>query len=437
MKFLAVIIGKCASFLLRLMHHGGSLPGKLAMRIYPELFSLFHIPCDIIVVTGTNGKTSTSNMIADLFAQHHQIVIANRKGDNLKEGIATTLLNGATLRGNIKADIIVLETDELNVPYIMAHLSVSCLVITNFFRDQLDRSQEMEQLIHKIEAALVPFRGTLILNGNDPNVVRVKDHAPNAKVIYFNAQHCDASTTQTTEASEGKFCPRCNAPLRYAYYQYSHIGEFHCTQCAFQTPKCDFTATQIQVESGSFTVSNQVFQAPIPSLYSIYNSMAVIAVASAFSLPLSLCNQVFRQVRQPAGRNETFLRHGHKYTLNLVKNPTGANEVLKTIALDQEEKALMIVLNDHAQDGTDVSWIYDAQFERVLSLSTHTIICAGTRAYDMALRIKYANYEGTLLIKEDYHEALQALYELQIRGYVIATYTALAPVRNAMRKEGK
>ena len=435
MKLLAVIVGKCASFLLRLMHHGGSLPGKLAMRIYPKLFSLFHISCDIIVITGTNGKTSTSNMIADLFALQHPHVISNRKGDNLKEGIATTLLNAASLSGNIKADIIVLETDELNVAYIMAHLPVTHLVITNFFRDQLDRSQEMEQLIHKIETAISSFEGTLILNGNDPNVIRVKDHAPLAKVTYFSADRCTTSTHQTTEASEGKFCPRCNASLHYKYYQYSHIGEFCCTKCDFQTPICDLNASNIQVESGTFTVMDQTFQAPIPSLYSIYNCMAVISIAHVFALPFSLCNQVFRQVKQPAGRNETFLWNNLKYTLNLVKNPTGANEVLKTIALDQENKALMIVLNDHAQDGTDVSWIYDAQFERVLALSTNTIICSGTRAYDMALRIKYANYEGTLVVKEDFHDALQALYDLHIRSYIIATYTALAPVRNAMRKE--
>ncbi len=435
MKLLAIVIGKCASFALRFIHRGGSLPGKLALRIDQQLLSAFRYSCDVILVSGTNGKTSTSNMIADVFQAADYHVISNRKGDNLKEGITTALLNASSLRGKLHGDIIVLEVDELNIPYIMKHLPVSTVVITNFFRDQLDRSQEMEQLIQKMEAAIHNFQGMLILNANDPNVVRIKDHAPDAKGIYFNAERCDTSLTSTSEASEGKFCPRCNALLHYRFYQYSHIGEFHCTRCDFQTPKATDTATDIDIAKGTFHCHEVLYQSTVPSLYNIYNCMAVISVARTYHIDAEICQKVFAAVTPPAGRNETFWHNGIAYTLNLVKNPTGANEVLKTIELDRDDKALMIVLNDNAQDGTDVSWIYDAQFERVLALSTHTIICSGKRAYDMALRIKYAGYRGQIEVKEVYHAGLQALYALHMRSYVIATYTALAPVRSAMRKE--
>lgn len=435
MRLLAIMIAKCASFLLRLIHRGGSLPGQLALRLYPQLYTSFHYSCPIILVTGTNGKTSTSNMISDLFTAAGKTVISNRKGDNLKEGIATSLLNASSLSGHIPGDVMVLEVDELNIPYIMAHLHVSSLVITNFFRDQLDRSQEMEQLIHKIETAIENYGGAMILNGNDPNVVRVMDHAPYAKALYFGVDACATSSETTTEASEGKFCPRCCAPLTYQYYQYSHIGEFHCSACNFATPDISIKAEDIDIASGSFTYEGTRFTSPINSLYTIYNCMAVLAIAKQYHLDLSLCAEVFAHVKQPAGRNETFRWQTHSYTLNLIKNPTGANEVLKTIELDPQEKALMIVLNDHAQDGRDVSWIYDAQFERVLHLSTQNIICSGTRAYDMALRIKYAGYPGNIQVIEDYKKALDALYELHRKSYVIATYTALAPVRAAMRKD--
>lgn len=436
MKLLAIIVGKCASFALRLIQRGGSLPGKLALRIDPQLLSRFHYSCDIILVSGTNGKTSTSNMIADLFQTAGQRVITNRKGDNLKEGITTTLLNASSLNGKIHGDMIVLEVDELNIPYVMKHLNVSVVTITNFFRDQLDRSQEMEQLIHKIETALQDFRGLLVLNANDPNVIRIHDHAPHSEVIYFGAERCSSSLTTTSEASEGKFCPRCSELLSYRFYQYSHIGEFQCTGCDFQTPKATLTATDIDIQSGTFQCQHIAYHAPVPSLYSIYNCMAVISIAQRYHMEPEICQKVFHSVTPPAGRNETFQWQGNSYTLNLVKNPTGANEVLKTIELDQSSKALMIVLNDNAQDGTDVSWIYDAQFERVLALSTQTIICSGKRAYDMALRIKYAGYQGKLEVIEDFHAGLNALYALHMRSYVIATYTALAPVRLAMRKEG-
>lgn len=435
MKIPVLLLTKAISFILRRMGRGGSFPGQIALKLNQNIFDCFRYTCPIIVVTGTNGKTSTSNMIADLFTASDQKIINNRKGDNLKEGIATAFINAASISGKIDADAMVLEVDELNIPYIMKHVKVSTLVLTNFFRDQLDRSQEMEQLIQKIEAAVKDFKGTLVLNGNDPNVVRVKDHAPNASVLYFGVERCEASSSTPQEASEGKFCPRCNHMLTYSFYQYSHIGMFQCTNCEYCTPKLDVCGEDITIEQGSFRYENTLFHAPIASLYTIYNCMAVITVAKLYQLPYDLCERIFLHTKQPAGRNETFAWQGNDYTLNLVKNPTGANEVLKTIELDKDEKALMIVLNDNAQDGTDVSWIYDAQFERVLQLSTQRIICSGTRAYDMALRIKYADYPGEIIVIEDPKKALDTLYDYHIRSYIIATYTALAPVRALMRKD--
>ncbi len=435
MKIPILFLTKTISYLLSKLGRGGSFPGQVALKLNQNIFHAFQYQCPIILVTGTNGKTSTCNMIANVFTQAGQKVVTNRKGDNLKEGIATALINASGINGRIHADVMVLEVDELNIPYIMKHLHISMLVITNFFRDQLDRSQEMEQLIQKIEQTVENYSTALVLNGNDPNVVRIKDHAPNAEVLYFGAQSCSASSKRTQEASEGKFCPRCNHTLKYSFYQYSHIGEFHCTHCDFGTPDLDVCASEIDIAQGSFHFDEKVYHAPIPSLYSVYNSLAVISVAKHFHIPLNTCETVFRHTKQPAGRNETFHWQGNAYTLNLVKNPTGANEVLKTIELDKQEKALMIILNDNAQDGTDVSWIYDAQFERVLQLSTQRIICTGKRAYDMALRIKYADYPGEIIVIEDEKQALDTLYQYHMRSYIIATYTALAPIRALMRKD--
>lgn len=435
MKIPILIITKLLSFLLGKLGRGGSFPGHVALKLNKHIFQCFRYTCPVIIVTGTNGKTSTSNLIADLLMHSGKQVINNRKGDNLKEGIATALIHAAKLNGRISADAMVLEVDELNIPYIMKHVKVSVLVVTNFFRDQLDRSQEMEQLIQKIEYAVASFDGTLVLNGNDPNVVRIKYHAPNAQVLYFGVDRCAASVETTQEASEGKFCPRCNHPLTYSFYQYSHIGSFHCTDCDFCTPLLTVCAQAIDIKQGSFQYDKHSFHAPVPSLYAIYNCMAVIGIAKLYDISYELCEKAFCLAKQPAGRNETFYWQGIAYTLNLVKNPTGANEVLKTIELDQSDKALMIVLNDLAQDGTDVSWIYDAQFERVLQLSTQKILCSGTRAYDMALRIKYADYPGEIIVIADEKQALDELYRLRMRSYVIATYTALAPVRALMRKD--
>ena len=181
-----------------------------------------------VLVTGMIGKTSTSNMLSYAFLADGKHVISNRKGDNLLAGVTTTMLTNADLRGRIKADAAVLEVDELNIPYIIKGLPVSALVVTNFFRDQLDRAKEMEQLISRIENSISDFKGMLILNANDPNVVRLSDAAKHAKALYYGIKRCKSSLIETSEASEGKFCPRCGSRLHYRFYQYSHIGEFAC-----------------------------------------------------------------------------------------------------------------------------------------------------------------------------------------------------------------
>ena len=192
------------------------------------------------MVTGTNGKTSTSNMIADLLEHAGRHVISNRRGDNMRAGVATAILTHSTLRGKVKGDAMVLEVDELNVRHLLPQLPVNALVVTNFFRDQLDRAREMEQLIATIEQAIGTFAGTLVLNANDPNVMRLADHAPAASVFTFGVDRNAASTKKTQEASEGKFCPRCGAKLTYSYYQYSHIGVYIAADVIFtrQRPMC-------------------------------------------------------------------------------------------------------------------------------------------------------------------------------------------------------
>lgn len=435
MKYIAIVATRVSSFLLHLIHRGGSLPGNIGLKLCPAILDKLHIDCPVILITGTNGKTSTSNMIAELFEHAGNRVISNRKGDNLRAGIATTLLSNTSLSGKVKADAIILEVDELNIPYIINSLPVSALVVTNFFRDQLDRAREMEQLIQKIERAIATYKGTLVLNANDPNVVRLVDAASQATPVYYGIDRCSSSQEITREASEGKFCPRCGAKLAYQYYQYSHIGEYHCTNCDFKTPKCDTLGEVIDIPKRTFAYNNREFQAPQGGLYTMYNCMAVLCVAHLFHINLEYAEQTFLQVKIPEGRNETFQFHGQSCVLNLIKNPAGANEVMKVIEEDQDSKTILLVLNDNAQDGTDISWIYDTFFEKLLKDSTAHIICSGSRAYDMALRLKYGGYQEDIEIQETLKDAVDALLKAEHTMYAIATYTALQPVRNLLRRE--
>lgn len=437
MKTIAILSTKISSFLLHLIHRGGSLPGSIGLKLCPAILNKLNIKCPVILVTGTNGKTSTSNMIAELFENAGHNVISNRKGDNLRAGITTTLLTNATITGNVKAEAIILEVDELNIPYIITSLPVTALVVTNFFRDQLDRAREMEQLIVKIETAIKDYDGTLVLNGNDPNVVRLRNAAPMASVSYYGVNRCESSTEDTKEASEGKFCPSCGSKITYDFYQYSHIGNFHCTSCDFKTPELDTAGEVISIPNRTFRFDDMEFHAPQGGLYTIYNCMAVVCIAHLFHIDAKYAKQTFNNVKVPEGRNETFTFHGQKCVLNLVKNPTGANEVMKVIEEDTGDKTILIVLNDNAQDGTDISWIYDTFFEKLIKDSTQHIICSGTRAYDMALRLKYGGYQKEIEIQETLKNAVDALKNSKHTMYAIATYTALQPVRSLLRREGQ
>ena len=435
MSILSVLSAKASSALLSLAGRGGSMPGSIALKLDPDSLKKLKFRGPVILVTGTNGKTSTANMISSLFEAAGKTVVTNRKGDNLKAGITSALLKAAKLNGTIDADAVVLEVDELNIRHVLPVLPVSALVVTNFFRDQLDRAREMEQLIESIEGVLPTFEGTLILNGNDPNTLRLQLKAPKSPTVSFGLEENRYSSKDTTEASEGKFCPVCAHRLEYDYYQYSHIGKFHCPNCGFQTPELDVSLEDIDLDHQTFKYDGVRYKGPYEGMYSMYNYAAVLAVAKKFGLPAEAFRKMLANAPHPAGRNEKFRQGEREVILNLIKNPTGANEVMKVIEKDPRRKAVVIVLNDREQDGTDVSWIYDTRFEKFMNKQTQCVICSGLRYGDMALRMDYGGYTGELLMEPSVESAVAQALEKADTVYVAATYTALLPSRAAIEKE--
>ena len=437
MKAISILTTKILSSGLKLIGRGGSLPGQVGLKIDSQILNKLKFKGPVVLVTGTNGKTSTANMISDMFEKAGGKVISNRKGDNLKEGITTTLLTNASLDGTVQADAIVLEVDELNIKYILPNIPVTALVVNNFFRDQLDRAKEMELLIESIENVLPEYDQTLVLNGNDPNVVRLALKAKKAHKVYFGLGKNKYSTPTTFEANEGKFCPNCGGQLVYSYYQYSHIGNFRCSHCNFKTPFLNIECKDIDLDENTFTCMDHTFKCPYDGMYSMYNCAAVLAVADIYGVDFKYVDEVFAHAPQPKGRNEKFEFNDKKIVLNLIKNPTGANEVLKVIEKDGSEKSIVVVLNDREQDGTDISWIYDTYFEKIMTKTTKQIICSGARAYDMALRLQYGGYTGKILVQESLDAAVKQAIESSDTTYAIATYTALMPTRAAIVKEGQ
>lgn len=427
MKLLLI---KVIYYLLTCLGRGGSLPGTIALKMDKNLLKKFKMPKRVIVVTGTNGKTTTSNLIVESLSQAGLKVIGNRKGDNLREGIATLLCAHSNLKYEVQADVAVLEIDELTIMRVFKDLKVTTFVVNNFFRDQLDRAGEMETIVRRIESVLNDYTGHLILNADDPNVLRLADVAKNAQIHTFGVAKNEASLERTTEASEGKFCPRCQKPLHYAYYQYSHIGRFAC-ECGFGVNEIECLVEDIDYVKETFTVDGKIYHSFQNAIYAIYNCVAVLCCLKVNDVDCEVANEVFKTFTMNKGRNETFDLNG-KCLLNLVKNPTGANEVMKAIMKSDVDKNVMIILNDNVQDGTDVSWIWDAHFDMLIDEHTKHILCSGKRAYDMALRLKYAGYEKVEVVEIE--EGILRLKQLPEEAYVIATYTALQTTRNILRR---
>ncbi|MBQ1438045.1 MAG: DUF1727 domain-containing protein [Solobacterium sp.] len=413
---------------------GGSLPGVLALKMDPKFIEKMQMPEHVILVSGTNGKTTTSNLIAESLRQSGMKVVNNHRGDNLNVGIATTLAANCDDHYHVIGDAVVLEVDELTLYRQFHALHPTALVITNFFRDQLDRAGEMETIIRKMIELVKDFEGDLILNGDDPNVLRLGDAAEKARVHYFSVNETLRSRTISDEAGEGKFCPRCGRPLSYSYYQYSHIGRFHCPYDGFGEITPDLTVTNVDFDHAAFEAQGKIYHSFVNSIYGVYNCASVLCLMNVMGRDLSAADTVFRNYVLKEGRNEVF-QLSRPCTINLIKNPTGANEVMKFILGQPGDKNICIFLNDNDQDGHDVSWIWDAHFERLNDPSVKTIVCSGTRPYDMALRLKYEGLEDRVMVIENARDAIRWLDEANLESHVISTYTALHSTRAVLRKQ--
>lgn len=395
---------------------------------------MFRVDCPIIAVTGTNGKTSVTNCIAKLFEGSGKTIIINREGNNLDTGICSLLLRHCDMSGRVKADYLILETDESHVPVVYSQLKLDTLVVLDFFRDQLDRNGEMETLIQKINKFCKTFEGNLILNGDDPNTARLGRANPrNKNVKYFHAERYRFATEEIFEASEGRFCPFCGEALEYEYYQYSHIGKFLCKKCGFGSYEPYITATDIDLEKPVFTADGHTYSPKLNSIYNVYNMTAVAAVAKLYGIEQSVTDKVISHYTVKNGRMESFMLGDRKATLNLAKNPVGANMTLRVMNEMQGEKELLFVLNDNVADGLDVSWIWDINFsvfERVTR-----VVTSGTRAYDIAVRIKCSGYDpARIAVRPDLDKAVAELAKTPGRKFVIANYTAVQPTRAALKR---
>ncbi|MFQ9792613.1 MAG: MurT ligase domain-containing protein [Acutalibacteraceae bacterium] len=442
-KMLAIGATKFLIWLGQAMNkQGSSTPGKIGLKIYPNLLKdlAAQVREDIFVVCGTNGKTTTNNLLCEALRSEGKKVVCNSAGANMLYGIVTAFADSASISGKLNADCACIEIDEASARRAFPHFKPNYMVLTNLFRDQLDRYGEIDITMDVLKEALAMSPNTkLIVNGDDPLSVALAKHSGNPFVTFGVDEQVIDAKHAAKEMKEGRFCQMCGAELQYDYYHYSQLGKYHCPKCDFARPKLDYAVTNVHLDRGiSLRMEGRQFRIKSHGFYNVYNILAAYAAARTAGFYLERFDQVLRRHKTQNGRMELFDIGGRHVVLNLAKNPAGFNQNISAVLEDKSPKDLIVVINDKAQDGKDISWLWDVDFERFHDARVQTFIASGIRALDMQLRFKYADIPSK--VEEDVTKAIERLVTGGTGNlYVLCNYTALYNTHLILKKleEGK
>jgi UDP-N-acetylmuramyl tripeptide synthase len=463
-------LARAAGTLSRLRGGGAtSVPGKVLMRLAPDAIGVLgsRLARGNVLISATNGKTTTAAMAAAILEREGVRLVHNRAGANMAGGIASTLLAATHGRRAIDGELGLFEVDELWLAQLAAQLRPRALLLGNLFRDQLDRYGELETIADSWAHTVRDVLGAdarLVLNADDPAVADlgreragvVADVAATvggrADVVYFGVDDDSLALPHMAHAADAKHCRNCGAPYLFEAVYLGHLGHYRCPSCGQARPTPAVLATDVRLEgvrAARFMLHTPAGEAevalPLPGLYNVYNALAAAALAYALEVSLEGIVAGLESTRAAFGRAESVtiggLAHPRELRILLVKNPAGANEVLRTLALEPGEHDLLGVLNDNIADGRDVSWIWDADFE-LLTGRVRRVTCSGTRAAELAVRMKYAGVEPERIrVQPDLAAALSTAQADAPPGgaplYALPTYTAMLALRELLSAGGQ
>ena len=417
---------------------GTSLPGRLLLRLEPHAIGELsgRLAGGSSIISATNGKTTTAAMVASILARRGVRLVHNRAGANMAGGVATALMDGDGDQG-------LFEVDEFWLDRVAGELRPRAMLLSNLFRDQLDRYGELETIADRWAAVVAASPATaLVLNADDPLIADLGRERDD--VLYFGVDDDSVALEGMAHASDSKHCRRCGAPYVYDAVYLGHLGRYHCPNCDARRPALGVAATRVVLDGtrgAEMTLATPQgtvdVRLPLPGLYNVYNALAAAGLALTLGASLQDVADGLAAVEAAFGRAETLRLGDRDLTLLLVKNPAGANEVLRTLTLDPGEHDLLGILNDRTADGKDVSWVWDADFE-VLAPRVRRATCSGTRAAELALRLKYAGVPTERIVVQP--ELERALDEAAAAGegrlVALPTYTAMLELRALLTRRG-
>lgn len=450
-KSLAILVCRMFVWAMRILGSGGtSLPGKVALKICPTLPEMLAPQFRIYMITGTNGKTTTARMVARLLEDAGIAYMTNKSGANLASGITATIASACTLSGMRKVDTLLLEADEAAFRVMAPKIKPHTVLVTNFFRDQLDRYGELYSTLNGVKEGLSKSPNTIIvLNADDSLCASISTGLSN-QVFAFGLSPQVMQPAPDAGSSDAAFCIRCSSRYVYNAYSYGHLGDFSCPSCGFSRPETIVTCDRIMMEgSASSTISittdtaKYVANINIPGRYNIYNALAAATFAETLGLAHETVIKALANFECGFGRMESIEADGKEIKVILVKNPTGFNQVLQFMRTDTSGSVVAFLINDLLADGTDISWLWDVDFELLASNQQQfkRFYTSGLRAEDMAVRLKYAGiYKDSIFLEHDMKELLMKAMQQVDRGgslYLLPTYTAMLTLRKLLKKQYK
>ncbi|MGT2911323.1 lipid II isoglutaminyl synthase subunit MurT [Streptococcus cameli] len=439
---LGIIAGKTSHYFLKKLGRGSTLPGKIALKCDKDILHSLAKDYEIVVITGTNGKTLTTALTVGILEEAYGQVTTNTSGANMITGITTTFL--AAKKGKKGKKVAVLEIDEASLAKVTEYITPSLIVFTNIFKDQMDRYGEIYTTYQMIvDGATKAPQATILANGDSPLFHSTKTLNP---IQYYGFATEESEARLTHYNTEGVLCPRCHHILRYKLNTYANLGSYLCLHCDFKRPELNYQLTSlpsITNTSSTFVIDGQEYSINIGGLYNIYNALAAVSVASFLGVAPSIIKAGFDKSHAVFGRQETFTIGEKECTLVLIKNPVGATQAIEMMKLAPYDFTLSVLLNANYADGIDTSWIWDADFEQINQMPITAIVAGGVRASEMARRLRVTGFnEDKIKQVSTLSDVIQAIEKQETKhAYILATYTAMLEFRDllaqrqAVRKE--
>ena len=435
-----ILASKITIFLTKTILKGGTtFPGKVALKIDRNILKKVSQGYKVVLITGTNGKTTTTSMIYNIVKEDGKKVITNNTGANLFPGIVTTFIDNYKFFSKTEDAYAIIEVDEANLKYITKYITPEIITVTNLFRDQLDRYGEVYTTLNKIlEGITLTKDTTLVLNGDESLLGNLE--LPNKTVFYgFNAKINE--DTKIDVNADAKFCKFCKAPYEYNHITYNHLGDFYCTGCGFKRAELKYAVNEIldlSPDSSTVRINNLDIEVSQSGVYNIYNALCAFAITKELGVKDESIIKSLENQDSSFGRQESLNIDGKEVKIILVKNPAGYNQALDTLCLNKESFSCAFLLNDNYADGTDVSWIWDVDFEKLQNLNIDEVFISGLRCYDMAVRLKIAGLnEDKFIIETEFENLTSKIKESNNNKiYILATYTAMINYRKHLYSKG-